>query len=212
MVFGSGISKVVLAQWSNQGIRRILQARGGRIRCGNLLLNNAAVAESSQRKQPLGHEAQQSSPIPNMLQGPAFIFPFNQQHAAATAVAAANAANRVDDTKPSGGSNAMPRSATAHTSAADPGAAAMNLSFTNLQPADAQFSAILQNGGYTFPVAAHAGGPPSYEGWQHLVILLGDILFLHMSKDPIRTGEIVIFNVDGREIPIVHRVIKVHQR
>ncbi|KAL5213374.1 hypothetical protein ABZP36_024221 [Zizania latifolia] len=37
----------------------------------------------------------------------------------------------------------------------------------------------------------------------------GDILFLHMSKDPIRTGEIVVFNVDGREIPIVHRVIEV---
>ncbi|XP_058082772.1 uncharacterized protein LOC131230800 isoform X1 [Magnolia sinica] len=40
----------------------------------------------------------------------------------------------------------------------------------------------------------------------------GDILFVHMSKDPIRAGEIVIFNVDGREIPIVHRVIKVHER
>ncbi|CAL9010465.1 unnamed protein product [Prunus brigantina] len=36
----------------------------------------------------------------------------------------------------------------------------------------------------------------------------GDILFLHMSKEPIRAGEIVVFNVDGREIPIVHRVIK----
>ncbi|OAE25590.1 hypothetical protein AXG93_2982s1110 [Marchantia polymorpha subsp. ruderalis] len=40
----------------------------------------------------------------------------------------------------------------------------------------------------------------------------GDILFLHMSKAPIRTGEIVVFHVDGREIPIVHRVIKVHER
>ncbi|VAH18640.1 unnamed protein product [Triticum turgidum subsp. durum] len=40
----------------------------------------------------------------------------------------------------------------------------------------------------------------------------GDILFLHMSKEPIRTGEIVVFNIDGREIPIVHRVIKVHER
>ncbi|CAL5339404.1 unnamed protein product [Camellia sinensis] len=45
----------------------------------------------------------------------------------------------------------------------------------------------------------------------------GDILFLHMSKDPIRAGEIVVFNVDvgsffqGRKIPIVHRVIKVHE-
>ncbi|XP_011623003.1 signal peptidase complex catalytic subunit SEC11A [Amborella trichopoda] len=40
----------------------------------------------------------------------------------------------------------------------------------------------------------------------------GDILFLHMSKDPIRTGEIVVFHVDGREIPIVHRVLKVHEQ
>ncbi|XP_059284753.1 uncharacterized protein LOC132038044 [Lycium ferocissimum] len=39
----------------------------------------------------------------------------------------------------------------------------------------------------------------------------GDILFLHMSKDPIRAGEIVVFNVDGRDIPIVHRVIKVRR-
>nr|QFX66091.1 hypothetical protein [Camellia sinensis] len=39
----------------------------------------------------------------------------------------------------------------------------------------------------------------------------GDILFLHMSKDPIRAGEIVVFSVDGRKIPIVHRVIKVHE-
>ncbi|KAK4747214.1 hypothetical protein SAY87_026251 [Trapa incisa] len=40
----------------------------------------------------------------------------------------------------------------------------------------------------------------------------GDILFLHISEDPIRAGEIVVFNVDGRDIPIVHRVIKVHER
>ncbi|XP_068339104.1 uncharacterized protein [Pyrus communis] len=40
----------------------------------------------------------------------------------------------------------------------------------------------------------------------------GDILFLRMSKDPIRAGEIVVFNVDGRDIRIVHRVIKVHEQ
>ncbi|KMZ65531.1 Signal peptidase complex catalytic subunit Sec11 [Zostera marina] len=40
----------------------------------------------------------------------------------------------------------------------------------------------------------------------------GDILFLHMNDNPIRAGEIVVFNVDEREIPIVHRVIKVHER
>jgi len=32
---------------------------------------------------------------------------------------------------------------------------------------------------------------------QHPWILFqGDILFLHMSRDPIRAGEIVVFNVD----------------
>jgi len=148
-------------------------------------LGNAAGAESSQRKQPPAHETQQSTPMPNMLvracrksfltenfcwifsykmfpplfqQAPAFIFPFNQQHAM---VAAANAANRAGDAKSSGASNAMPPSASAHTSAANSGAAAMNLSFANLQP-DAQFLAILQNG-YPFQVAAHPGGPP-YRG------------------------------------------------
>ncbi|KAF3441156.1 hypothetical protein FNV43_RR15067 [Rhamnella rubrinervis] len=41
----------------------------------------------------------------------------------------------------------------------------------------------------------------------------GDILFLHMTNDSIRAGEIIVFNVDVSglrvsEIPIVHRVIK----
>jgi len=122
-------------------------------------LGNAAGPESSQRKQPPAHETQQSTPMPNMLQALAFIFPFNQQHAM---VAAANAANRAGDAKSSGASNAMPPSASAHTLAANSGATAMNLSFANLQPADAQFLAILQNG-YQFQVAAHPGGPP-YRG------------------------------------------------
>ncbi|CAH1422961.1 unnamed protein product [Lactuca virosa] len=46
----------------------------------------------------------------------------------------------------------------------------------------------------------------------HQATNLGDILFLRMGEDPIRAGEIVVFNIDRREIPIVHRVIKVHQR
>lgn len=39
----------------------------------------------------------------------------------------------------------------------------------------------------------------------------GDILFLNLGTSPIRTGEIVVFNIAGRDIPIVHRVIKVHE-
>mmetsp|Transcript_10952 Transcript_10952/g.32823 ORF Transcript_10952/g.32823 Transcript_10952/m.32823 type:complete len:184 (+) Transcript_10952:492-1043(+) len=40
----------------------------------------------------------------------------------------------------------------------------------------------------------------------------GDILFLHMGRKPIRAGEVVVFNIEGRDIPIVHRSIKVHER
>lgn len=40
----------------------------------------------------------------------------------------------------------------------------------------------------------------------------GDILFLNLGKKPFQTGEIVVFNLDGRAIPIVHRIIKVHER
>ncbi|KAH7439922.1 hypothetical protein KP509_04G082100 [Ceratopteris richardii] len=32
-----------------------------------------------------------------------------------------------------------------------------------------------------------------------------------MGSAPVRAGEIVVYNVDGRDIPIVHRVIQVHQ-
>ncbi|XP_067652970.1 signal peptidase complex catalytic subunit SEC11C-like [Haliotis asinina] len=41
----------------------------------------------------------------------------------------------------------------------------------------------------------------------------GDLLFLtNYKEEPIRVGEIVVFKVDGREIPIVHRVLKVHEK
>lgn len=60
--------------------------------------------------------------------------------------------------------------------------------------------------------------PPTICCFQVVVVLSGsmepgmfrgDILFLNMGKAPIRTGEIVVFNIDGRDIPIVHRVMRV---
>ena len=46
----------------------------------------------------------------------------------------------------------------------------------------------------------------------------GDILFLYQHSTPVRTGEIVVFNLphkrrpDGQDlIPIVHRAIQIHQ-
>eukprot|EP00039_Didymoeca_costata_P018977 m.335794 g.335794 ORF g.335794 m.335794 type:complete len:204 (+) comp17676_c0_seq1:60-671(+) len=41
----------------------------------------------------------------------------------------------------------------------------------------------------------------------------GDLLFLTNDvSDPIRVGEILVFKVTGRDIPIVHRVMTVHQQ
>ncbi|GMH35125.1 hypothetical protein BSKO_02993 [Bryopsis sp. KO-2023] len=40
----------------------------------------------------------------------------------------------------------------------------------------------------------------------------GDILFLNLGNAPIRTGEIVVFSIEGRDIPIVHRALKVHEK
>ncbi|KAK6644444.1 Signal peptidase complex catalytic subunit S11C [Polyplax serrata] len=41
----------------------------------------------------------------------------------------------------------------------------------------------------------------------------GDILFLtNYEEEPIRVGDIVVFKVEGRDIPIVHRVIKLHEK
>ncbi|GAB5032125.1 signal peptidase i [Nannochloropsis oceanica] len=40
----------------------------------------------------------------------------------------------------------------------------------------------------------------------------GDILFLNNQDDPIRVGEIVVFKIKDRDIPIVHRVLEVHEK
>lgn len=39
----------------------------------------------------------------------------------------------------------------------------------------------------------------------------GDILFLTMHSDPLKVGDICVFNIKGRDIPIVHRIHKVHE-
>ena len=40
----------------------------------------------------------------------------------------------------------------------------------------------------------------------------GDILFLHMGHAPFRAGDVCVFKIGGRAIPIVHRIIKVHEK
>eukprot|EP00758_Cryptobia_borreli_P008944 Tbor_TRINITY_DN542_c0_g1::TRINITY_DN542_c0_g1_i1::g.23355::m.23355/K13280/SEC11, sipW; signal peptidase, endoplasmic reticulum-type len=38
----------------------------------------------------------------------------------------------------------------------------------------------------------------------------GDVLFLNMWSDDIIAGDVIVFRVEGRDIPIVHRVLQVH--
>ncbi|KAI9019822.1 signal peptidase complex I [Hyaloraphidium curvatum] len=38
----------------------------------------------------------------------------------------------------------------------------------------------------------------------------GDLLFLTMPSGPIRIGDICVFKIRGRDVPIVHRIIKLH--
>ncbi|EGG15960.1 microsomal signal peptidase subunit [Cavenderia fasciculata] len=39
----------------------------------------------------------------------------------------------------------------------------------------------------------------------------GDLLYLDMNDGPFRVGEIVVFKIEGKDIPIVHRVLEVHE-
>jgi len=40
----------------------------------------------------------------------------------------------------------------------------------------------------------------------------GDILFLDNSKSNLEVGDVVVFKIRDREIPIVHRILKVHTK
>lgn len=42
---------------------------------------------------------------------------------------------------------------------------------------------------------------------------LGDlVLSTNYDTEPIRAGDVVVFEIEGRSISIIHRVIKVHQK
>jgi len=51
-----------------------------------------------------------------------------------------------------------------------------------------------------------------YSGSMEPAFYRGDLLFLWMSDAPIEIGEIVVYKLDGRDIPIVHRILETHER
>jgi len=40
----------------------------------------------------------------------------------------------------------------------------------------------------------------------------GDLLVLTLWDDPVRVNDITVFKLEGRDIPIVHRVVKIHEK
>ena len=54
---------------------------------------------------------------------------------------------------------------------------------------------------------------PSLSGSMEPAFYRGDLLFLtNYHEEPVMAGEILVFKVRGRDIPIVHRVVKVHEK
>ena len=53
----------------------------------------------------------------------------------------------------------------------------------------------------------------TFSGSMEPAIYRGDFLFLtNFESEKIQAGEIVVFNVDGKDTPIIHRVMRVHER
>ncbi|CAM9431714.1 unnamed protein product, partial [Ectocarpus fasciculatus] len=74
------------------------------------------------------------------------------------------------------------------------------------------FSALMIWKGLMFATRSESPVVVVLSGSMEPAFQRGDILFLTNYDDPIRVGEIVVFKVKDREIPIVHRVIKVHEK
>ena len=52
-----------------------------------------------------------------------------------------------------------------------------------------------------------------FSGSMEPAFFRGDLLLLTNNREePIRVGDIVVFRVEGKDIPIVHRVLKVHEK
>ncbi|CAI8586391.1 unnamed protein product [Vicia faba] len=128
--------------------------------------------DNSSRKQILLQQTLPPGAAPsNILHGPTFIFPLNQQQAAAAAVAASVRPGSVKSLPvPSNGPpSSTPNSAPPNTSgagAAAPPPPTMSFTFPNMPGGNEapQYMAILQNNAYPFPIPAHVGGPPGYRG------------------------------------------------
>ena len=86
------------------------------------------------------------------------------------------------------------------------------LTFQALNLAMIVFSALMIWKGLMFVTKSESPVVVVLSGSMEPAFQRGDILFLTNQDNPIRVGEIVVFKIKDRDIPIVHRVMKVHEK
>merc|ERR1711907_153624 len=74
------------------------------------------------------------------------------------------------------------------------------------------FSALMIWKGLMFITKAESPVVVVLSGSMEPAFYRGDILFLHRGDAPFRAGEVCVFKITGRDIPIVHRIMKVHEQ
>ncbi|KAI3815517.1 hypothetical protein L1987_15188 [Smallanthus sonchifolius] len=127
------------------------------------------VTDPTQRKQQvLLHQAMPPVAPNNILHGPAFIFPFNQQQAVAASASVRPGSSKLTASTAGGASGAASGAANSPTVSSSTTAAAPALSFNypNMSANETQYLAILQNNPYSFPMPA-VGAPPNYRSSPH---------------------------------------------
>merc|ERR1711990_106605 len=72
------------------------------------------------------------------------------------------------------------------------------------------FSALMIWKGLMFITKAESPVVVVLSGSMEPAFYREDILFLHRGDEPFRVGEVCVFKITGRDIPIVHRIMKVH--
>ena len=43
-------------------------------------------------------------------------------------------------------------------------------------------------------------------------LFVGDLLVLYNNDEVFKVGDVVVFKIEGRDIPIVHRIVQVQER
>jgi signal peptidase len=86
------------------------------------------------------------------------------------------------------------------------------LTFQLLNLAMIVFSALMIWKGLMFMTKSESPVVVVLSGSMEPAFQRGDILFLNNSVEKVFVGDVVVFKIKDRDIPIVHRILKVHEK